>query len=229
MLLACLAACVFVAACDDNDTGTGPTPTMNAGTIAVSPPSVGLVDITAFTLAAQGFSSSDGGAITYSWDFGDNTKTTGGASVTHVFTQTGTFDIRVTASNNAGVTAQGPATKLQVIDLSSHWTLRNAAGLDIMYGTSLTQGGSSVWGDQTSQNCRYTVTGTISAPGTLTITYEHLSGDLRAPTDCQGLPSYMPWALTFSGTADAAYNVFTGTMTPGGPATLTRCTGPYGC
>jgi len=73
------------------------------------------------------------------------------------------------------------------------------------------------------------VTGTVASPGTLTITYEHLPGDIRAPTDCQALPPYIPWTLTFTGTADAAFNVFTGTMTPGGPATLRRCTGPYGC
>ncbi len=71
--------------------------------------------------------------------------------------------------------------------------------------------------------------GTISAPGSLTITYAHLPGDIRAPTDCQALPPYIPWTLMFTGEADASFNVFTGTMTPGGAATLTRCTGPYGC
>ena len=218
----------LAAACDD-DTQTSPTPTMSAGTIAVSPPAVGLVDITAFTFSAQGFSSSGGGALTYLWDFNDGTKSAGGASITHTFGSTGPFDIWVTATNTAGVTAQARLNKLQVIDLSSQWTLRNAAGLEIMFGTSLTQAGTAVWGDQTFQNCRYSVGGTISAPGSLTITYAHLPGDIRAPTDCQALPPYIPWTLTFTGEADASFNVFTGSMTPGGPATLTRCAGPYGC
>jgi PKD repeat protein len=230
--LALAAATVFLAglavACD-SDSQTSPTPTMSAGQIGASPPAVGLVDITAFTFTAQGFSSSGGGALTYLWDFNDGTKTTGGASITHTFTATGTYDIWVTAANTAGVTAQARLNKLQVVDLSSHWILRDAAGLEIMYGTSLTQGGTAVWGDQTFWNCRYSVGGTISAPGSLTITYAHLPGDIRAPTDCQALPPYIPWTLTFTGAADATFNVFTGTMTPGGPATLTRCTGPYGC
>jgi len=229
VLLALVVVSACVAACDDNDTGTGPTPTMSAGTIVVSPPAVGLVDITAFAFTAQGFSSSGGGALTYLWDFNDGTKTTGGASITHTFGSTGTFDIWVTATNTAGVSAQARLNKLQVVDLSSHWILRDATGLEIMYGTSLTQGGTAVWGDQTFWNCRYSVGGTISAPGSLTITYAHLPGDIRAPTDCQALPPYIPWTLTFTGAADASFNVFTGTMTPGGPATLTRCTGPYGC
>jgi PKD repeat protein len=228
-LLIALAASALSAGACDNDTQTNPTPTMTAGSITVSPPNVGLVEITAFAFAAQGFSSSDGGALTYTWDFNDGTKMTGGASVTHVFTSTGTFDIWVTATNAAGVTAQARLNKRQVVNLSSHWTLSDAGGLTIMYGTSLTQGGATLWGDQTFLNCRYTVTGTIAAPGTLTITYAHGPGDIRAPTDCQDLPPYIPWTLTFTGTADAAFNVFTGTMTPGGPATLTRCTGPYGC
>jgi len=228
-LAAALAACACLSGACDSDTQTAPTPTMGAGTIAASPVSGGLVDITAFAFTAQGFSSSDGGALTYTWDFNDGTKTTGGASVTHVFTSTGTFDVWVTAANTAAVTAQARLNKLRVVDLSARWILRDAAGLEIMYGTSLTQGGTSVWGDQTFQNCRYTVTGAISAPASLTITYAHLPGDIRAPTDCQALPSYIPWTLTFTGTADEAFNVFTGTMTPGGPATLTRCTGPWGC
>ena len=228
-IVVAFAACVLPCSACDNDTQTNPTPTMTAGSITVAPPNVGLVDVTAFAFTAQGFSSSDGGALTYTWDFNDGTKTTGGASVTHVFTSAGTFDIWVTAANPSGVTAQARMSKLEVVSLSSHWNLSDASGLTIMYGTSLTQGGATLWGDQTFLNCRYTVTGSIAAPGTLTITYAHGPGDIRAPTDCQDLPPYIPRALTFTGTADATFNVFTGTMTPGGPATLARCTGPYGC
>ena len=91
--------CVLLGVACDNDTQTNPTPTMAAGSITVSPPGVGLVDVTAFAFTAQGFSSSDGGALTDVWDFHDGTKTTGGASVTHTFASTGTFDIWVTATS----------------------------------------------------------------------------------------------------------------------------------
>jgi PKD repeat protein len=215
------AAAGMAAACDD-DTQTSPTPTVTAGSITVSPPNVGLVDVTAFAFTAQAFGSSDGGALTYVWDFGDNTKTTGGASVSHTFTSTGTFDVWVTATSASGVTAQARLSQLRVVSLSGTWEERDAAGQDIMGSTALTQSGASVWGDQTFQNCRYTVTGTIQAPRTLTIKYEHLPGDIRTPSDCQALPSYVPWTQTFTGTADAEFNVFTGTMTPGGPGTLRR-------
>ena len=175
-----------------------------------------------FAFTAQAFGSSDGGALTYTWDFGDNTKATGGPSIRHTFTSTGTFDVWVTAANASGVTAQARLSRLRVVSLSARWEQRDASGQDIMGNTSLTQSGNAVWGDQTFWNCRYTVTGTIEAPGTLTIKYEHLPGDIRAPSDCQALPPYIPWAQTFTGTADEEFNLFTGTMTPGGPGTLKR-------
>jgi hypothetical protein len=112
------------------------------------------------------------------------------------------------------------------VSLSGRWEERDVTGQDIMGGTALTQSGTAVWGDETFLNCRYSVTGAIQAPNVLTIKYEHLPGDIRAPGDCQALPPYIPWTQTFTGTADAEFNVFTGTMTPGGPGTLTRWSQP---
>lgn len=224
-LLCWLTAAACLAAACDGDSQTAPSPTLSVGSVAISPPNVGLVDITAFTFTAEGFSSSDGGPLTYVWDFGDNTKATGGPSVSHTYSSTGQFDVWVTATHGSGVTAQARTSKLQVVSLSNGWALQNASGLTIFYWTSLTQAGTSVWGDVTFKDCRYTVTGTIRPPASLTLVYEHLPGDLRAPTDCAALPAHIPWATSFSGTADASFNVFSGTMTPGGSGTLTRLGG----
>lgn len=221
------AIAAFAAACEDG-TPASPTPTLTAGQIAASP-AAGLMHVTAFTFAAQGFAASDGGSITYQWDFNDGTKQSGGATVTHAFANPGSYDVWVTAVAASGVTAMARLNRLRVVSLSDFWSLRSDAGLVIMGSTALTQAETSVWGDQTSQNCRYSVTGTLTPPRSITLTWAHLPGDIRAPTDCQALPPYIPWSVTFSGTADEEFGVFTGTMSPGGAAVLTRCGARWEC
>lgn len=217
-------------ACDgDSQTSPDQAPTVAAGEIVATPAGAGLVDVTAFSFTAQGFSASGGGALTYQWDFNDGSRTTGGATVSHTFAAPGTYDVSVTAVSSAGVTASARLNRLRVVSLSDFWTLRSEAGLVIMASTALTQGSAEVWGDQTYLNCRYSVTGTIAPPRAISVTWAHLPGDLRAPSDCQALPPYIPWTVTFTGTADDQFDVFTGTMTPGGAAVLRRCGGPGGC
>ena len=217
-------------ACDgDSQTSPSQPPTVAAGEIVASPAGAGLVDVTAFSFTAQGFSASGGGTVSYQWDFNDGTRTTGGATVSHTFAAAGTYDIWVTAVSSAGVTASARLNRLRVVSLSGYWTLRSDAGLAIMASTALTQGSVAVWGDQTYLNCRYSVSGTVTLPRAISVTWAHLPGDLRTPSDCQNLPAYIPWAVTFAGTADDQFEVFTGTMTPGGAAVLARCGGPGGC
>ena len=217
-------------ACDgDSQTSPSQPPTVAAGAIVATPAGAGLVDVTPFSFTAQGFSASGGGALTYQWDFNDGSKTTGGATVSHTFAAPGTYDVAVTAVSSAGVTASARLNRLRVVSLSDFWGLRSAAGLAVMAHTALTQGGAAVWGDQTYLNCRYSVSGTITLPRAISVTWAHLPGDLRTPTDCQALPAYIPWTVTFTGTADDQFEVFTGTMTPGGAAVLRRCGGPGGC
>lgn len=226
VLVAAVAA--SAAACDD-DSPASPTPTLTVGQIVASPPALGLMYVTAFTFTAQGFAASDGGALTYQWDFNDGTKQSGGATVTHGFANPGSYDVWVTAVSASGATAMARLSQLRVVSLSDFWVLRSDVGLEIMGSTALTQGEASVWGDQTFQNCRYSVTGTLTPPRSITLTWAHLPGDIRAPTDCQALPPYIPWTVTFSGTADEAFGVFTGTMSPGGAAVLKRCGANWEC
>jgi PKD repeat protein len=54
--------------------------------------------------SAQG-SDPDGDALSYAWDFGDGSAEAKGRRARHVYTQTGTFSARVTATDKAGNTA----------------------------------------------------------------------------------------------------------------------------
>jgi len=51
---------------------------------------------------ASGSSSSDGSALSFSWNFGDTTTATGN-EVSHVYANPGTYVVRLTATNAAGV------------------------------------------------------------------------------------------------------------------------------
>jgi large repetitive protein len=54
--------------------------------------------------SAQG-SDPDGDALSYAWDFGDGSAEAKGRRARHVYTQTGTFSAKVTATDKAGNTA----------------------------------------------------------------------------------------------------------------------------
>jgi hypothetical protein len=75
--------------------------------------------------------------------------------------------------------------------------------------------------DSSGLNCRYEVTGSVSDPRSIHLTYT------RPPGDCQGWG--LPASFTFAGVADEAISSFAGMMTPGGPATLFTCPYPSGC
>lgn len=56
---------------------------------------------------------SDGTGVAYTWDFGDGSTGTG-ANPTHVYTQTGTYDVQVTAQNDKGQRAANTQVVVQV-------------------------------------------------------------------------------------------------------------------
>ncbi|MCK5292190.1 MAG: PKD domain-containing protein [Thermoplasmata archaeon] len=67
----------------------------------------------------------DGDTLTYSWDFGDST-TDDGASVTHAFTEAGTYTVTVTADDGNG----GTSTQTQSITVEE---AAEDAGIDIIW------------------------------------------------------------------------------------------------
>jgi hypothetical protein len=55
--------------------------------------------------SASGSAASDGGALTYAWDFGDGTPASGEASPSHAFADDGTYAVTLTVTDAAGVTS----------------------------------------------------------------------------------------------------------------------------
>jgi hypothetical protein len=54
-----------------------------------------------FTLDARASYDPAGNALTYAWDFGDGTQTNG-IAVTHTYTRTGTYELKLTVSSTGG-------------------------------------------------------------------------------------------------------------------------------
>jgi hypothetical protein len=221
-LLVALAACVLSAGACDNDTQTSPTPAVTAGSITASPTGLGLAGATPYTFTASGFSSSTGEPITYAWDFGDRTTATGGATITHTYLiDWYVFKVTVTASTPSGAMAQAFLDGIRTRTVQGRWGIRNAAGALVFGSTFLAQNDANLHGDETWLNCRFDVIGSVVAPRSITLTYT------RPPADCQAFD--VPVSLTFTGVADDGINSFSGTLTPGGPATLVRCSEPFRC
>lgn len=218
--------CALLAVACGSDSGNcpvcpTPTPVVAAGTVTVSPAGVGIAWTTAFTFVAQGFGSSDGGPLTYLWDFHDGELVSGGATVLHEFASAGSFDVRVTVKNSAGVTAAADARRVQVTSLSGRWGIRDANGTLVLGSTALTQDGRRVWGDDLFGECRFSVTGTVSPQRELTVEYRRQAGL------CQR--DQLPDAMTFTGAANDGVTRFEGRLDSGAAASFVRCSSPYTC
>ncbi|MFY0573366.1 PKD domain-containing protein [Cystobacter fuscus] len=55
--------------------------------------------------SSAGSTDSDGTLVTYAWDFGDGQRAIGGATVSHLYTQGGSFTATLTVKDNNGATA----------------------------------------------------------------------------------------------------------------------------
>jgi PKD repeat protein len=75
-----------------------PSPTAD-----ISGPKQGSVD-QSITFDGSGSSANYGNIVDYEWDFGDGTSASG-SSVTHVYTQPGDYEVTLTVTNSAGLTA----------------------------------------------------------------------------------------------------------------------------
>jgi hypothetical protein len=195
-----------------------PTPTVTAGRIVQSPAGVGIVLATTFTFTAEAFSASNNGALTYTWDFGDGVRQTGGASVTHVYPGRGLFTVGVTAALSTGQSASATLRDVAAATLDGRWGLQDVTGTFIVRNTSLSQNQTALAGDDTALNCRFAVTGSVQPQRNVTLTWN------RAPNDCRAFD--VPETIRFAGTADETVGGFLGTLDNGTPARLVFCQRP---
>lgn len=99
----------------DNQGATG-TATTTASIGAVNQPPVsdpngpysGTVGMTV-TFSGTGSTDADGTIVSYTWDFGDGTTGTG-ASINHIYTTGGTFNVSLTVTDDAGDTGTASTT-----------------------------------------------------------------------------------------------------------------------
>ncbi len=213
-----LAVTLLTSACDDKTPSAPLTPdppapapaTVSTGVLRRSlPGAAGLATVTAFVFTAEGFASSDGGALTYQWDFGDGQATAGGAAVSHVYGGAGLFDVRVVASNAAGRTAEANAPAVRVTTVTGHWTARLAIASGIV-SFDMTQVGPEIQGISDYYGPgRSVLTGRLSSPA-------HLDLTLTVPPGLGGVSN--PFSFPFSLDANATVNSLSGTLT-----------GPYFC
>lgn len=122
LFVSCLAA---VACGSSGSSPTTPTPGANRapviGSIVVSPTGTGLQSATIFTFTGQAISDPDGDALTFAWTSSDGaamTSTTQAAS--KVFSQSGTFEVRLTATDAKGLSTSAAAS-VPVATVTGTW------------------------------------------------------------------------------------------------------------
>jgi hypothetical protein len=223
--LACLAVVLLAtSACGDDKTPTQPSPTPNppappatvtAGRVSQSPTGVGIVLATSFTFTAESFSTSDNSTLSYTWDFGDGVRQSGGASITHVFPGPGTFTVTATGATAAGASATGVLSPVTIVTVDGRWGLQDATGTFLVQGSLLSQNGTGVNGDDTSPNCRFAISGSVLPQRSITLTWTH------GRNDCPG--STLPLTFSFTGVVNEAAGGFLGTLDSGIQARLVPC------
>jgi hypothetical protein len=186
---------------------TGPSQEFAPGLIAMAP--AGAVVGTSVILqsniakAPWHYGSDPGGSdLSYSWDFGDGTSSTGGDSISHVYATEGTFFAKVTASSSEAGSQQA-TSNIRVSSLTGRWSGD--------YGrVSITQDGLELRGRYLDDPREGVVEGGISTTGTVTFTVTR--------------PGLDP--VTFTGTAGPDVQTLVGTAkgrdAVGRPWKLTR-------
>jgi hypothetical protein len=219
---------VTIACGDDTKPPTQPSPTppappatVSSGRVTQSPAGLGIVQATPFTFTAEAFTASDNSALTFTWDFGDGARATGGTSMTHTYAGPGTFSVSATAATAAGQSATAILSPVTVVTVTGRWGLQDATGAFLLQSSAINQNGTSVAGDDTALNCRFAITGSVVAPRGSSLTWT------REARDCAG--KTLPISIGFTGVVNEAAGGFLGTLDTGVQARLVPCgNGPCG-
>ena len=208
----------------DDSPAASPSNAVTQGTVTQTPSGAGIASATVFTFTAQGFSAPGGGSLEYAWNFGDGI-TLGPvapqtATMTHTYEKAGTYDIWVSATSSVGAVARGSVLGLRIVSLTGRWGIRDATGQLFMENTSITQNAADLSGEEAHSDDRYWVTGKVSDPRRVVLTYTRLAREGPGPP---------PESFTFTGDADERITAFSGALTPGGSAKMVRCSQPSVC
>jgi hypothetical protein len=141
-----------------------PQATLNVNLEGVTP----LMALTPVPLSADGSSDPDmGDSLTYSWDYGDGTMSTG-LTVTHVYQAEGTFMVTLTVRDQADATGTA-STSVVVKSMTGTWAATDAGGSTRTF--DITQNGLALTGTYKNSNLMGTGTFDGSLTGVRTITF----------------------------------------------------------
>ena len=111
-------AVMSLAACNSNSPSNQPPTT---GNITVTPLSAGLINATSFSFTINGVTDPNNDTIMYAWDFADGSAAGAGSTVQHAYTQTGTFNVKVTASDGHNTPVNAANLNVNVRTLTATW------------------------------------------------------------------------------------------------------------
>ena len=144
-------------ACGNSATPTPSAPSANRapiiGSLVVSPTGNGVESATIFTFTAQDVIDLDGDSLTYSWTSSDGAPAVSStAALAHVFTRSGTFDVRVTVTDSKGQSTSASAS-VTIGNMTGTWDVTCEHGtfpsfplFPTRFVASITQSGSSLSG-----------------------------------------------------------------------------------
>jgi PKD repeat protein len=114
--------------------------TPGVASVVSLPLEVGLMSVTSYSFQGSGVQGSN---LTYTWDFGDGSGTTG-QSAAHVFQLAGTYQVRLTVANSAG--SASAATNVTVKSLTGRWRVLFDSGLGSRGNFDIVQSGTQLSG-----------------------------------------------------------------------------------
>ncbi len=148
-------------------------PTAN---IAVSPGATGTT-ATSFALSGAGSTDSDGTIASYQWQFGDGTTGTG-VSVNKQYTAAGTYTVQLTVTDNAGAASVASVNLVVTLATAPQISYTKTVSATVANGTvtAVSIAGVSV-PFTVGANGAFTMTITVNAPQTVTVSIEVTDGN----------------------------------------------------
>ena len=191
-----------------SDIGTGGQSTSSAPsapTVAITNGSAAYAQNTVKFTA----SSTDpaGRALSFTWDFGDGSSAVSGASVAHVFAAAGTYNLKLTATNTANVSATStlPIQVLSSAPSAPQLTLNNGAAIYATTPASLSASSTDPLGLNLGYSWDFgdgqgatgaNVTHTFSSAGTYTLSVRATNTASQSTTTSQQITVLTPAVTT---------------------------------